>query len=301
MVDNIGCNCNEDFDETQCCYDLARGPRGFRGATGATGATGPGVGTTGPTGPTGITGPTGATGPSGQRGIDGITGPTGNTGATGPMGSIGNIGPTGATGATGSSGINGVNGPTGNTGAIGPTGLAGNTGAIGPTGPTGSNGITGPTGATGLAGSNFVPYFNSWNVAPTQVVQAGSLIVFQAGMFFTSAYTFASNSSLITVASEGTYKISFGINIQANTQNTPQPIAYSILINGNETLNSVFGQTITDSNSTETTLFTGEAIIEILAGQTISIRNSSALANTLIGTSGTKIIQNSYLLILKIA
>lgn len=197
------------------------GPTGPAGPAGAQGpAEGP-AGPAGPTGPTGADGPAGAAGAegpagaAGPAGAQGPAGPTGAAGADGPTGPDGPAGPTGPTGPTGAPGAAGVTGPDGPTGPAGPDGAPGAAGTTGPAGPAGAAGATGPQGAAGAAGPN--PTATAAFAANTQgstiaVALGGTPIPLPNAQVFSPDITAGAGSTVFTVATAGTYQISYHVN-----------------------------------------------------------------------------------------
>ncbi|MCI9222744.1 MAG: collagen-like protein [Oscillospiraceae bacterium] len=140
-------------------------------------------------GPAGPTGPTGPTGPA-----EGAAGPTGATGPTGPDGAEGAAG---AAGPDGAAGVTGATGPTGTAGADGATG------ATGPTGPTGSAGPN-PTAAAGFAANT--------QGSSVLVSLGGSPIPLPDDQLLSPGITANAGNTTFTVASAGTYQISYHVN-----------------------------------------------------------------------------------------
>lgn len=301
--------------------EAGTGATGIQGETGATGATGPTgvIGVTGPTGPTGNTGATGVTGATGRTGATGPTGATGRTGATGPRGLTGPIGPqgpqgtpglnglpgpqgvTGSTGPTGAGGT-GSQGATGNTGATGPTGPTGNTGPTGLTGPagaTGNTGLTGATGATGQTGATGVTgptgititeYAYIYNTA-AQVVALESDVSFDTNGSILGLISHPAGSSIITLSNAGTYRVDFSVTGTAANQ-------FTLFVNGIANPGTTYGSGAVNQQNT------GIAIITVLAGTTLTLRNhtSSGGAVTLQTLAGgTAINVNASMVIERLA
>ena len=226
LSDLIPCSAGQvaQFDGASwACADAGSGPQGPAGPTGAAGP----AGATGATGPTGAAGTAGATGATGVTGATGATGVTGAAGATGPTGATGTVGATGATGArtvgatgaTGATGPTGVQGATGSTGPAGATGTAGATGATGGTGPTGvqgATGSTGPTGATGDTGpAGSISTFASVTSTASQTIANNSDVVFEAASTLSNV-TLGVGSTTLTVATSGTYLVTWGVSSSAS-------------------------------------------------------------------------------------
>ena len=233
------------------------------GNVGPTGPTGP----TGPQGDSGQEGPQGATGATGTTGVQGPTGPTGATGATGAQGPTGSTGVTGATGTQGPTGPTGVTGATGAQGPTGSTGVTGATGAQGPTGPTGANGATGPTGPTGsIASYGYI--YELATIADATVVGGADVPFSNNGPLFSITHT--AGITTIIVSNTGTYLISFSANITAGIGS-----AIAVAVNG----------TVDASTQVPFLVATGEiggsAVLTLVAGDVITLRNNSAVPLTL--------------------
>lgn len=249
-------------------FDGDEGPEGDRGSKGATGATGPTGPAGGPIGPTGVTGPTGAAGPTGVTGPTGAMGPTGITGPTGAEGPIGITGPTGATGMMGPMGNTGAVGETGPTGATGETGPTGITGATGATGETGATGPTGPTGPTG-AGIAAYGYVYELATAGTATVAGGADVPFSDNGPL-AGITHSAGTTTVTAAAAGTYRIDYGINITSGANS-----AIAIAVNG--VVNASTNVSMLEAAGKAS----GTAILNLAAGDVVTLRNNSAIAFTM--------------------
>lgn len=260
---------------------------GPAGATGATGATGPAEG---PTGAAGATGPTGADGPTGAMGAAGPTGATGPTGAqgpTGPTGAVGAAGPDGAAGATGATGAAGAAGPTGAvgaTGATGATGPAGATGAaglagvVGATGAAGAAGLTGATGATGASGPNptaTVGYAANTQGSSFLVALGGTPISLPNAQVLSPDITVNAGNTVFTVATAGTYQISYHVNTTASLL-----MGTRLVINGVNSLPSTINPVVSLSN------FENQIKVTLPANSTITLQLFTSIAGTAILVGG---------------
>ncbi len=134
----------------------------------------------------GPTGPAGAAGPAGPA--QGVTGPTGPDGAAGAPGAAGPAGTDGATGAAGPAGTAGADGVTGATGATGPTGTAGPN-------PTATAGF-----AANTQGSSIL------------VALGGTAVSLPNAQVLSPDITANAANTVFTVASAGTYLISYHVN-----------------------------------------------------------------------------------------
>ena len=244
----------------------AEGAAGVTGTTGPTGAEGP-VGAVGATGPTGATGPAGAAGATGPTGADGAAGPTGTTGPAGATGAPGAAGPTGADGAAGAAGA------TGPTGADGAAGLAGIVGAAGAAGATGATGLTGPTGATG-------PALSSAFAANTQgssvlVALGGTPIALPNAQLLSPDITVNAGNTVFTVATPGTYQISYHVNTTAALL-----MGTRLVINGTNSIPSTINPALSVSN------FENQIKVTLSANSTISLQLFTSIVGTAVLVSG---------------
>jgi hypothetical protein len=222
------------------------------------------VGETGATGATGAAGETGATGATGETGATGATGETGATGATGVAGEAGIAGATGATGVTGATGATGETGATGATGETGATGATGETGA---TGATGATGETGATGATGAGIGEFGYTYELATIADATVVGGADIPFSNNGPLVGTTHT--AGTTTVTVATAGTYKIDYEVNITAG-------IGAQIAI----AVNGVVDASTPVSALVATGQLSGTAILDLAAGDVITLRNNSLVALT---------------------
>lgn len=277
---NTTMDCNEDCRPTP---DFP-GPPGFPGRRG-------------PPGPPGPQGPKGSPGPTGP------TGPSNTTGPTGPTGSTGAIGPTGLTGPTGPTGITGSTGPTGPIGPTGPLtpGAAGPTGSTGPTGPL-VKGVTGPTGSVGPTGPSGIIVYGYYQV--TSSGPAGPSI--DPGDFAplstVSQNSLSNAAGQVTIQQSGTYLLSYQMSPEFDNSGTGggHPIwGMGITINGILAPLSIYKNSLFITNTEVLQyLFNGECILQLNAGDIISLNNLSQNPVQLITSGGTKNL--AYLKILKI-
>jgi hypothetical protein len=257
---------------SQCIHSPSGtvGPRGHRGQRGAKGS----KGLIGSRGLPGIQGETGADGSAGRQGTQGATGSQGATGFTGPIGPVGpqgNDGIDGTNGTDGTDGTDGAAGPTGPrgftgadgaAGPTGPQGFTGNDGADGPAGPTGPGGSTGPTGASGVQAPAEYAYFYNQGA---QTVPVEIDAVFSSNGITTPGFTHAPGTAPILVNTAGVYKVSFSVT-------SVQVSQFGVFLNSAPVPNSVYGTgAATEQNS-------GQAIIAIAAGDTLTLRNHSSTA-----------------------
>lgn len=191
----------------------------------------------------GSPGPTGATGATGPAGVTGATGATGQAGPTGPTGPIGLAGPTGQTGAQG---------PIGATGLQGPTGATGDIGLPGPTGPTGPAGDGGTT-ATSMAAHN--------TSAPVIAVILGGTNIPLPNEQSISSFNSDGTNTVFTILSSGRYRIKYSIKITNSL-----PLSARVIVNG------VQVSSLTEINNAGVSKFDGESILNMAAGDTMSLQ-----------------------------
>ena len=137
-------------------------------------------------------------------------GPTGPAGPTGPQGPAqGVTGPTGPTGPDGAPGVTGPTGPTGPDGAPGVTGPAGLTGASGATGATGPQGVP---GAPGPNPTNTAAFAANTQGSTLLAALGGTAIPLPNAQVLSADITANAGSTVFTVATAGTYQISYHVN-----------------------------------------------------------------------------------------
>ena len=246
----------------------ATGSAGVKGAAGSTGATGE-------QGETGAAGTTGAAGGEGQAGAQGLQGVEGETGAAGTPGATGAEGATGPTGAAGTPGATGATGATGSTGAEG---------APGATGATGQTGATGPAGSSGLSQYAYV-----YNLAG-QTVPLEADVTFDSNGVMTPGITHALGAAGITLASAGTYMVTF------STSGT-EPSQMALFVNGTLVPGTVY------ASGAGTQQNNGQAIVTVAAGAVLTVRNhtSSAAVGLATPIGGTQASTNASVAIEKLA
>ena len=246
---------------------------GPAGPAGPTGPEGPAQGVTGPTGPTGPDGAPGAPGPTGPTGPDGAPGVTGPAGPTGPDGANGVTGPAGPTGANGAAGVTGPAGPTGPDGAsglTGPTGPTGANGAAGVTGPAGPAGAAGAAGAAGPQGAPGAPGPNPTSTAAFAAnTQGGTILAALGGtaiplpnaQVFSGDITPNAGNTVFTVATAGTYQISYHVNTTLALL-----MGTRLVINGVNNTASTVAPVVSASH------FENQIKVTLPAGSTISLQ-----------------------------
>ena len=201
-------------------------------------------GPTGPAGPTGPQGPAqGATGPTGPTGPDGAPGVTGPTGPTGPNGAPGITGPTGPTG------------PDGAPGVTGPTGLTGAAGATGATGPQGAPGAPGPNP------TNTAAFAANTQGSTILAALGGTAIPLPNAQVLSADITANAGSTVFTVATAGTYQISYHVNT-----------TLSLLMGTRLVINGVNNTASTIAPVVSTSHFENQIKVTLPANSTISLQ-----------------------------
>ncbi len=243
------------------------GPQGPAGPAGLSGPQGP----VGPQGTQGLTGPAG---PRGDQGFSGSTGPIGPTGATGPAGAAGAAGPAGATGPAGPIGPAGAAGPAGATGPAGPQGIQGLQGIPGAAGTPGTPGATGPTGPQGPAGasggglSSYGSIYQLATIGSATVVGGSDIGFSNNGPLVGIIHTAGSSSTIVLTA--GAYEVAYSVSFTSGVGS-----AIAVAVNGYVDAGTVVPVL------TATGLISGRTILQLAAGDVITIRNNSAVAMTL--------------------
>ncbi|KMN73446.1 triple helix repeat-containing collagen, partial [Bacillus sp. LK10] len=208
-------------------------------------------------------------------GATGVTGDTGPTGATGVTGDTGPTGPTGPTGATGGTGPTGATGITGATGGTGPTGATGITGATGGTGPTGATGITGATGGTGPTDTAL---YAGNTTGPTIITIAGGTNIALPSNQNINGFTPNGSNDTFTVQQTGKYYITYQVNTT-----TALLVSTRLWLNGSTAIPGSI-----QSSAVSTTFMSNTVIVNLTAGNTISLQFFGAVVTAiLIGGGAT--------------
>lgn len=137
------------------------------------------------------------------------------------------------------------------------------------TGPVGATGATGLIGATGAAGTVTAPvYAYIYNLA-AQTVAIGAPVLYDTNGIVSAGITHTAGSSIITVVTAGTYKVTY---IEEGTE----PNQFALFQNGVLVPGSIYPSGAgTQPNS-------GQVIVAALAGSTFTVVNNiSAAAVTL--------------------
>ena len=204
----------------------------------------------------------------GSRGSLGTAAPVVGGVSAGGVTATGPAGPRGATGATGSRGATGATGPRGATGATGPTGL------------------TGPTGPQGAAGQPDYAYVYNTGA---ETVAIESDIIFSANGPMTG-FAHTPGSTGIVVDTTGTYEVSFTVTVV-------EPSQFTLMDNGTALTATTYGSTV------GTQEYTGQAIVDLTAGDVLSLRNHTSASSVILQTDagGTQTNVNASVLIEQLA
>jgi hypothetical protein len=223
-----------------------------------------------------LQGATGVIGVSGSDGPAGPSGPQGAQGATGADGSVGASGSQGVTGMTGASGSQGDAGVTGATGPSGPQGIAGTNGVTGPAGPTGQAGATGPSGSGGTP-----EYAYIYNLGG-QTVQSEMAVAFDTNGVMSPGITHIPGTADIVFTNAGTYKVTFSTSGVAPSQT-------ALFVNGGLVPGTIYGSGAGTQQSM------GQAIVNIGAGDTLTLRNHTSSAALALETNsgGSQVNSNA--------
>jgi hypothetical protein len=157
-----------------------------------------------------------------------------------------------------------LKGDKGERGVRGPRGLQGAQGLQGIQGTTGSVGATGVTGPPGALLSAFGYVFN----------HAAEVVAIEAPITFDSngpllGVTHAPGDAGIGVTNSGTYKVTFSVS-------AVEPAQFALFVNGAAAAGTVYG------SGAGTQQDTGQAIVTLAAGDTLTLVNhTSAAAVTL--------------------
>jgi hypothetical protein len=215
----------------------------------------------------------------GVQGLRGVAGPTGARGIAGATGAIGTTGPVGARGAIGTAGAAGTNGTNGVAGTNGTAGTPGVQGTPGTNGTQGIQGVAGP--ASTLQYAEFFARMPSDN--PATVASGTDILLPQNGP--TQGSIARATTSSFTLATIGTYRVSFGASITEAAQ-------LQLTLNNVGVTYAVFGR------ATGTGLVNGEAFITTTSiNSVITVRNTSAGVVTLTPLAGGPLAVTAYLTI----
>ena len=167
----------------------------------------------------------------------------------------------------------GMPGLPGPAGADGAAGLAGVAGAEGSAGPTGASGLTGPTGATG-------PALSSAFAANTQgssvlVALGGTPIALPNAQLLSPDITVNAGNTVFTVATPGTYQISYHVNTTAALL-----MGTRLVINGTNSVPSTINPALSVSN------FENQIKVTLPANSTVSLQLFTSIVGTAVLVSG---------------
>jgi len=187
---------------------------------------------------------------------------TGSQGAPGAAGAAAGTGPQGLEGVQGVTGTAGPQGITGSQGPIGSAGSAGGQGVAGVSGPAGS---TGPAGATGPTGSNgLFQCAYIYNLSP-ETVALEAAVTFDTNGLLPSGITHEPGAAGITLVGSGIYQVTFSVS-------ATEPNQMALAVNGVTVPGTIYG------SGAGTQQNTGLAIINVTAGEVLTLRNHSSAA-----------------------
>jgi hypothetical protein len=173
----------------------------------------------------------------------------------------------------GRQGAPGAKGRPGATGATGPAGAIGAQGPQGPNGPQGETGARGPQGETGPAGTiGASTYAYVYNTG-FQSVPVDGAISFAWNGIVTPGLSHTSGDSAITVQSAGLYRVSFSETALDSNQ-------FGTAINDVVVPGTIYGTL----NQLEQN--TGQAILSLHVGDSLTIVSTSATAVVLASAAG---------------
>lgn len=192
-------------------------------------------------------------------------------------------GPPGIQGPVGPQGLQGVAGPTGADGSIGPQGPEGPQGiqgAQGAQGPQGAEGAQGAQGPEGPCCPVVQAYANVYNEDAQTIAifgNPGDTVLFNAN----NAVSIHFDLSLMSTTGEirflrsGTYSIEYTLEALLDDFNFPVPIwTFGLFLNNALVPGSVFGS-FSFSPDIIMTHAGGEVIINVIAGDLITLKNTS--------------------------
>jgi len=203
--------------------------------------------------------------PPGVQGPRGLQGPAGVSGPKGPTGSFGNAGPLG---------------PQGNDGVIGPQGVSG---------PQGPQGVQGPQGSTGPCCPGIVSYANVYSTSSQILIPAdgiASRVLFEANNAVTSDFdiSLAGINGEILFLRNGTYSLQFSVEALLDIFEFPVSIwTFGLFLDDVIVPGSVFGS-FSLSPDNIMTHAGGEVIVDVAAGQVLTLKNTSTLPVNLVAS-----------------
>lgn len=161
--------------------------------------------------------------------------------------------------------------PTGATGPTGPSG--GPTGATGPTGPaSGPTGATGPTGPATAA----TAYTNRYDSNLTTVANGAPLLLATAG----PSSQVTNVGGTLTFAVAGLYEVDFNVSVSQSAA-LNEAVSAQAFLNGSALAQATFSAVLTSLS--EQTNFGGSFLVQVAAGDTLQLRNTSGGTRTLRG------------------
>ncbi|WP_144679547.1 collagen-like protein, partial [Bacillus altitudinis] len=166
-------------------------------------------------------------------------------------------------------------GATGSTGATGATGSTGPTGATGSTGPTGATGSTGPTGASGPTDTAL---YAGNTTGPTIITIAGGTNIALPSNQNINGFTPNGLNDTFTVQQTGKYYITYQVNTTAALL-----VSTRLWLNGSTAIPGSI-----QSSAVSTTFMSNTVIVNLTAGNTISLQFFGAVVTAiLIGGGAT--------------
>jgi hypothetical protein len=141
-------------------------------------------------------------------------------------------------------------------------------GVPGPAGSTGATGATGPAGASGGGLASFGSIYQLATIGTATVVGGSDIGFSNNGPSIGIIHT--AGSSTTTVPTSGTYEVLYSVSFTAGVGSV-----IAVAVNGSVDAGSMVPAL------TSTGLISGRTILQLAAGDVITIRNNSAVAMTL--------------------
>ncbi|MGG0617477.1 collagen-like protein, partial [Bacillus altitudinis] len=163
-------------------------------------------------------------------------------------------------------------------GSTGPTGTTGSTGATGATGGTGPTGATGITGATGASGPTDTALYAGNTTGPTIITIAGGTNIALPSNQNINGFTPNGSNDTFTVQQTGKYYITYQVNTT-----TALLVSTRLWLNGSTAIPGSI-----QSSAVSTTFMSNTVIVNLTAGNTISLQFFGAVVTAiLIGGGAT--------------
>jgi hypothetical protein len=141
-------------------------------------------------------------------------------------------------------------------------------GLIGPTGLTGLQGLIGPTGPQGLIGSGLTAFGNVYNLAASALVPGLTDIPLSDNGLLTNI-THVAGSPDLAIGETGTYRVSYHLSVTLG-------VGAQVALTVNDAVVASTAATLLVAGP-----LSGSTILSLVAGDVLSIRNTSALPLTL--------------------